>query len=257
MIVSPAELVRNPAAPSSLFDGGVDGARPFPGSTYFHDNSGRGNHGTLTNYANPAEGWVWVPELGRWGNSSSATGNHIILTRAPAVAGNSWTYSCWLNLAGGYYPWRGTSHSALDGILISGVRLYLYREDYGSFQWRIDTLFGGTITGLHHWVVSWSGNAVEMWYNGRSGGAQDASGRSFTPSNLVAWNPADAQSAIIDPLIYPRALDPAEIAWLANQANRLYVPDTRRVFVPTSAPAPTFQPAWARRRQQTIGSGVI
>ena len=277
MIISPAELVRNPAAPSSLFDAVFNGARPFPGSTYFHDNSGRGNHGTLTGYANPAAGWVWVPELGRWGidclGSTSAyveVPHHSSLNTISAISISFWVYltdESGRQCAFSKYATSGNNREFMFDVKDRGglPSLFLGSDDGTTFS-ACTASVELAIDRWYHLIGTWPGSgSLRLFIDGIEPGYSDQDSKSDTIKTGVAplqlgetYTTRPLRGYLADPMLLNASLDPAEIQWLANPANRLYVPDTRRVFVPTGAPpAPAFRPAWARRRQQTIGSGVI
>jgi len=258
---------RNPKAPSSLWDGLVlDGAFAglHPGTTRFADGSGLGNDGTLTNM-DPATDWVWVPELGRWALDFDGSNDYVYLGTSSALNPISISVCCWIRL-NSIHP---TNYSAFVSRAAGGWELLIHGPKLA--------MYGNATSGTFSYDGTGKTLAVNTWYHvvmvysnyigliGYLNGVVDGSGvsqgdmiQTVTPAHIGAEvSPLGRYSnAIIsDVAIWSRVLAPAEITWLANPANRLYVPDTRRAFYVPDVSAATHRWPWQiRRMRRTAGT---
>ena len=223
------------------------------------DESGRGNHGTLTNM-DPLTDWVFDPYLGRWTTNCDGTDGHIVVGAKPYTAGqikvSGATWACWFYLdaltglkyggliggqgasghgtysAGGINIGRGSGYTYVGAVIHDGA----YKEC---------TTFGSEDlikrTGWHHLAgfLSVSDAKLYLYFNGVAVGTPPAvtlSGISYDPvvfwmgrySTRYWWN------RLADGLCWARPLCAAEIAALADPSNvmisGLVVPMRRRLI---------------------------
>ena len=76
------------------------GLGQMPGTTYYRDESGYQNNGTLTGYSGagdtPADKWQYIPQLGRWGLGFDGSNDYVIM---PKIAGTAFTVFAWVYTA--------------------------------------------------------------------------------------------------------------------------------------------------------------
>ena len=112
-----------------------------------------------------------------------------------------------------------------------------------------------------HAAGVWAATDLRIPYINGIGPAGDTKNLSVTGCDLSRLG-LRAQAAaglplggmIADSLYYNRDLAPDELTWLANPANRLYVPDTRRVVWFPSDATTHLWPWQIRRRRRTSGA---
>jgi hypothetical protein len=226
--------------PSGLRDGLVfAGGMEFPGSTYYHDASGRENHGTLTNM-DPATDWVWSAELGRWVLDFDGSNDYISTLLATGLP-STWSFSCWASCV------TGGLHQTFFSQAVSMAGVILYASTtFGSAAgglrlWANDAevCVGPDIrnTGNRHVVATYSGGSGDLWVDGLN---VSSGSRGYTPQDTTLLigqviNARYYSGDIADVLLHNRALAPAEIRWLADPTHHLRVPWRRRSWLVGSA----------------------
>jgi len=242
------------------------------GSLIYPDASGFNNHGTLTNMDPPTD-WMWVPELGRWGLDLDNSNDYVLLPGSSIVGPGNLTFAAWMkSTQTGNDEWiisEGGSTAFVGLCLGVGLVRGSVRNDASS------TVNNQQVTAYlndgnwHHLAMTINNGYLECFGDGQSTGAavaipslpitlvNAAVGCLYrsTPSNYFGGSLADI-------LKFNRALAPAEIQQLADPSNvllsGLIQPPRRRLFaVSGGVTPPAFKAAWAIRRHQTIGSGVI
>jgi hypothetical protein len=102
------------------------------------------------------------------------------------------------------------------------------------------------IDNYHHIAVTvpavGEGTPVELWFDGMSQTAKNTNTHaSFSAPKIGRFAGSTGQQnkwgVVADPMIYSFALSQPLIRWLADRTNKLYVPDTRKVFYAPTAPA--------------------
>jgi len=253
--------VRNPKAPSSLWDGLVlDGAFAglHPDTLRFQDGSG------LENNANSvgAVEWVYDAHLGRLCNSNFSTSNYLLGPAFPLVV--PFTVSCWIKSAQTTYASNAYFFSQYElpprnwAIVLSTDGQFAIARainaDGTSGRLSVSNIFV-TLNWMHVAVV-WSGAAPtwSMYVNGinvHSGadGVWATAIARLSIGSLIGSNAFNGR--IADCLKINRALSPAEIEWLANPSHRMYEPDTRRHFW---FPQGGVKPWMIRRHRRMAGA---
>jgi hypothetical protein len=258
-------LVENPDAPSDLFAAVLNGAYAGtkPGTERFVDAEWSNNNGVLTGYTNPAtEGWAYSSELGRWVLSGKSVNATAVVPHSNSLDLQTCSISCWVKRTGTFL-----NNDQIIGRPVSSApvdvpyRLYL-RDGHLAYGWfdntskiAVDT--GGISITTNQWFhyagISFPTGGAWVPQIYRDGNLIDT-GDSGTPpirtSSLFLLGEDgrryfNGQTA--DNLIYPFALDPDLIEWLADRTNRLYIPDTRQYFY---APLVTGWRPWLRTRQR-------
>lgn len=268
----PGLWVRNPDAPSSLWDGlQLDG--PFaglhPGTTAFRGHSELNRDGTLTNYTDPAAGWGWASELGRQSQILDGSTQHIWFDDNAAFELQTFSIAAWVKLT--TTATRDSIASKWDSYNVN-YREFIFESNAGTLRSIIsDTgsydanyiASGGTITAgvWTHCGMRFSGNALhDVLVNGTVTGtdATPAASRYAGPAPLLIGAEAYGYPTVANPfigqladcLLWNRVVSVAEFEWLKNPANLLYVTDTRTVFF-VSGGAP---PVGSRRKHPFYGS---
>jgi hypothetical protein len=167
-------LNRNHNLAQGLVFGGL--GRYF-NSTYYHDSSLYGNHGTLTNM-DPPTAWVFDPFLGRWVNAMTASGNYIAFgddATAPAAV------SC-ERISVGVWCKRTNYADGFDGGVARGRAM----DAYSGLSWELTWLnslayFGAsneantvkksgnasiTDNNWHHYLGSYDGAYLRIFKDG-------------------------------------------------------------------------------------------
>lgn len=229
------------------------------------DSSLWGTHGTLTNMT-PATDWVWDGTLNRFAldfdgsNDSVNMGTGGIYPSTMSFAAWIWssstssTYRC---IAGRYTGTTATSVWRLE--LDNPNTKMLFSVIIGDSAKTADVVGIATDTWFHFCGVH-DGSVVTTYVNGiEQGSANAASGAIDTdPCAFVlgarSTGSTNWKGKLSDPLLYSRALSPAEISMLADPSNvmlsGLILPPRRRLWaVSGGAPAVT-------RRNLIIGGGV-
>ncbi len=201
----------------------------FAGSAVLNDKSLHGNDGVLTNM-DPATDWVWSDELGRWGPyPPDITGSRVIVPYSQSINGEDWgsfTVATWWKpyQFDGTGWWalclRGAYTDATYGIFgrytDSATRFY-HRGSYNSINTPVS--FGA----LTHLAYTWNNGTIAAYQDGAYIGGGNITGTSSHTKSLglnSQDNGAyDSAGALFDPLIYNRALSPAEIQSLADPSN--------------------------------------
>ncbi len=258
-------FVRNPKAPSPLFESVLDGAKAgtHPGSSKFIDGSGRGNNGVLTGYSNPnTEGWKYSSEGGRWPNRFDGIANYIHIGNT-INAGTVHTIALWGKLSDLTPEFQmPISDSSVD----RGYALAVAND--GRLLYNPGGANAGSVslanhdTAWHHLAVVRKNQAVEFFQNGASLGTTAIGSNAVPLWNFIGvrddqgvlkqhWN-----GLIADPLVYPFPLDSELIDWLSDRNNRLYIPQTRKQFYFDSVPpvkTPTARKVRRARGTPTTG----
>ena len=256
-------LVWNPYAPSDLRQNVLDGAYAglHPGTLRFVDGSGLGNDSTLVGMT-PATDWRYYSDIGRWGNNfldNTGRIDHADFLRPDT---GQVSLSIWLNQQsnasrslGAWVISQRTNATAANQPNQWQI-FYSLTTDYllATIFLKTDGSSNGTVSvdttalfqsWFHYAVTAVGGGKAYVYLNGVRTAEMDVESlRVPTACTLGIGREAfgattrDFKGFLAEPLIYSRALSPAEIAILGNPANRLYIPDTRRVFfVPTDIPS--------------------
>ena len=262
------ERIWNPEMPGGLLtDLAFAGGMEHPGTVWYEDVSGRGNHGTLTGM-DPATDWVWSPELNRWALDFDGSNDYVTFGGLSwNVNYESYTFSLWCRASSGIAQYDTAFGQCTD----SGLGFRLWTTDSSSHKWSWD---GGSGSGVIASSVIPVGEWQHIVCEFRNTGAASATIRmlldavSQGTSNITP-SPGDNNfqvgrhgttsryfpMQVADFSVFNRALTTPEIQWLASPANHLRVPWRRTVW-PMSAAAPTFNPAWAARCNNLIGAGI-
>lgn len=273
---------REPKAPSSLWEGlRLDGAfaGTLPGTTRFVDGSGLGNDGTLVGFAltGAASNWIFGSDINRHCLHFDGSDDVVNLSGPQVSTAKQHSYSVWVNLTafnGTSYPTliKMASETESCGISLSNDAGYLGILTGSASVWA--RLKSGTPSAT--FVAAW--HHIVMTYNGFGAGTAgnfacylDGSPLSLSGAGLfgaslnvsrLGWDdnaPSYTRlyGQLADPMVWSgRPLALPEIQWLANPANRLYVPDTRRIFW---FPAASTANPWLYHRstRQVIGGGTL
>lgn len=213
-------------------------------TTYFHDSSLYGNHGTLTDM-DPATDWVFDTTLGRWVLDFDGTDDIVSIADNASLSGMAeLTVSAWV------YP-RSFGEKNYGRIVAKNdptvYVLFCGTADAAeSFQGYIN---GTKATGAAYSCVLNTWQHVVLWYNGatirifvngvQSGADVSKTGAiAATASALCIGNRATTDRTfsgqIADPCIYNRALSASEIQQLADPSNvmlsGLILPPRRKLW---------------------------
>ena len=220
-----------------LFQGAVFlGLGRSPGSTHFHDSSGRDNHGTLTAMA-PATKWLWSDTLNRRVLEFVANGDYVDLgaQSPPSLDAQQLTVACWCktddytnSINGGIA--RGRAMDAATG--------YSWELYWNSSNARFsvadntDTNRSSGDVGIgdnnwHHWAGVFSGTRVSLYKDGVEASGADWSGAiDYTKVYnyaRIGWGFAGTTACLDGQLgdvsVWNRPLSPSEIAALADPSN--------------------------------------
>lgn len=254
--------VKNPKAPSSLWDGLVlDGAYAglHPGTNRFVDGSGLENHGTLTNM-DAASDWVWVPELGRFGVRFSAANSAVTLPSSRLLGGASaCALSFWIRSAKDEpYPvvWSKGNTS------IDAPTYIQIRRGVNQLRWTINSNVQNVAfvedDTWKHVCCDYTGSQQRVFVNGSMvasasatlGVIADDAGITGIIGNASGLD-RSPRGVLVGFQARTRALAPAEIEWLANPSHRMYEPDTRRHFW---FPMGGVKPWMIRRHRRMTGA---
>lgn len=265
----PAEFRINYDAPlaEGLVFAGL-GGHGCIGSMVYPDSSLYGNHGKLTNM-DAATDWVWVPELGRWGNDFDGANDRISVPSPPISNGH-------FSLAAFAFVTNLTRDGTIWGHRYgsTGTSLLIW-FDYATtntFRMLIDG--DRPQTGDNYGVNGQQWNHVVGVYDGTrklyvNGTMGDSDTGTVAFDAGTGWTIGSEGTdryftgMLVDTCIWSRALTPSEISALADPSNvdlrvggvPLILPPRRRFFASVEIPAPTFNPAWARYVNNYIGLG--
>lgn len=206
------------------------------------DASQKRNHGTLTNMV-PSSDWVLIPELGRWGLDLSGPTQRVDCGWIPTLASSitsSFSFAAWVRLTDTLTNNKGvlTNINTTNGYGValttspSSTPLIGIRGRFGS-TWASTYLASALAVGELAFVVgTYNGSRTQLYKNGVADNGTNRTGDidygAHEPTLLVgsAWYTtsgfADSNgitAMITDPMIYNRALSPAEIADLADPSN--------------------------------------
>ncbi len=260
-------FVRNPKAPSPLFESDLDlaYAGTHPQTAYAIDGSGRNNNGVLTGYTNPnTEGWRYSETLGRWTNrflhpDGTNSSEHI---QIPAIAlGVEFSIALWVKRV----AQTGSEDTIVSNNVPNNPRI-LFRFQGNTTQALIDLTdnsgnrifsdafsHGVTPTDWNHVAVVLSaGGNLKTYWNGIV--KSDNTNASMGAVNLTTVfevgkdnriTSRSLRGSVADVMMHPFALDSTLIKWLVDRTNRLYVPRTSKQFyAPLTTgwkrPLPTF-----------------
>lgn len=205
-------------------------------STVATDSSGTGNHGTLISMAAPAtanSGWTASGKLAG-GLNFDGTGDYVrVKTGVIAATEATSTVSLWFrtsasSIGGGYpiYGERGSSGNDIykldygDGSSVAEP-FFTWRNDAGSvMQVRPSTVGGYNDNKWHHFLVTISGTAIQMYIDGVFSGSNTIGDKNFTDPGLESRIGADTTAhfpgSIDEVRIYNRALSAAQVSALYN-----------------------------------------
>ena len=227
-----------------------------PGSVRYKDSSSRRNDGTLTDMV-PAEDWVWINELGRWGIDIDSFLDVVTLTAGLPGSSAAISLSAWVQK-----KTVGTT-----GFLISSSTPSSSGWDWGLYQssstqkWAWYTRTSGTASsqeavasanGWHHVAGVYDGSYTRLYVDGTQVDFDALTGtvvdNGYTTRMGGVWAGAanQPQFGASDVLLYSRALSPSEIQQLAGPSNfmlsGLVLPPRRTIWNigwPTPAAAVT------------------
>jgi hypothetical protein len=230
--------------PGSLRNGLVfAGLGEHPGTTWYEDQSGLGNHGTLTNM-DPATDWVWSEELGRWTLSLASDDDHI---NAPAgfASFNGLTMHIGVRIANDlavrrrvFILDRNTNSSWEHGIQFDSAMRWEFGVSANGGALGSVTLADTTPSARRSITGVWDGAVCCLYRDGMLG-AEAARAIAFRPTARIQIGRLSqygvAGFTAHDALIWNRALTPPEIQWLASPTNHLRVPWRRTVWPVSTA----------------------
>lgn len=207
------------------------GCGAFQAGDYFHDSSHYGNHGTLEPNAATGPQWEWSEELGRWGLRFDGANDCVELPANPSLNVTSdITFSFWLATTSpsNQHILRGYNLSGFAGYGVSLGQIATGKVAY----WNGSSWVGGNSAindgVLRHLAITVAGTVATFFVSGIADGTATTSPpTSYVGTRILgARNPADGViiGSLFDPLIFPRALSPDEIWWLAQRENHPIVP---------------------------------
>jgi len=223
----------NPHAPSSLRDGLVFyGSGEHPGGTYYHDASGRENHGTLSGYTDPGSAWVWSEELGRSALDFDGTDDHVTIPHSASLAPENVTFGCWFQVLGLTNNW-GLIHK---GTASRDVWVYLYASRLrGNVGNNYPIYLSTTTLSIGHWyhlAITRDAATLRSHLNGivEIDGSYTGSFSTTDPLYLGVGGTGFTHlpCVIADFFLYDGVLSASEIQWLADPTNHLRAPWRRR-----------------------------
>lgn len=243
------------------------GLGAFPSSTLYQDSSLYGNHGTSNGFTDT----YWDANLNRFAvQQKGLTSGNVLLAGRPPLNTTSCTLCGWIRMAGSWatgYIIDCRADASGNGVYLgsSGNRPYYI---YGSktVAWSGTSATSPNQLTDNQWAhecLVIKGSELTLYENGVAVAVAEKAGNIGVSSALVSGLNAYKDIRVADPLIYNRALSPAEIQQLADPSNvmlsGLILPPRRRVFAAAvgGGETPTFKPAWAFRRQRAIGAGVM
>ncbi len=250
-------MMRNPDAPSVLFESALSGAYAgtHPLSGRYWDRPESGNHGRLEGYADVRAGWRYVPELGRWGKPFDGSTNKYLQLPSVAHPGSGpVSYSFWFRTfapvpSGSWYHLWDNLHRAGH----NGINFWILRTTGNNgniaIRYTYDEVTRFTVTTdetdfddgkLYNVIMTWDGstssNAVRLVVNGaliKQGTSTHVNSPRSVDIRLGAGN-FDAGTAlngiIVDAIIVSFVLNPTLRSWLSNSNNRLYIPVPSKAF---------------------------
>lgn len=207
------------------------GLGAHPGSRIFRDSSGRHNHGTLEPDFATGPTWLWDAELGRHVTQYDGSDDYITVPHSASFlfGTGDFTIAVWFNRSNNGIMLGKDTNTDRQWILTfaftTGFKLSFISIPDGPLQ-----LNGATdvLSGVwYHGAVTRRAGTLTIYLDGIADGTA-ASSAAINGTNDINIGrrefpgfPDSFIGSLSDPLIYSRALSPAEIAWLADPTNRL------------------------------------
>lgn len=238
------------------------------GSTRYHDSSAYGNTGTLTNME-PATDWVWDRTLNRMVIDCDGTNDYVETSHIAGTVSNV-TVCAWV------YFNRDTNLETIIGARSGGINLRLRGDLAGdplqmSFNGVSDASSDSNPVSVGKWThIAAKNDGVKTYFMINGMAFSNLNQSAFTATTYKTFvgslNDSGSRTAslsgrISDPLIFARFVSDPEIMMISDPSNvmlsGLILPPRRKWWPVVSGAAPTFKAAWATKRRQTIGGGVI
>lgn len=230
------------------------------GSVRYHDSSGKGNHGELTNMAPATD---WVSALGRsalhWPNGRAAPNSYVALGDSVKLGTGPGSIIMWF---------RCTSESDNPRMINWGANaawsmfVDWTTKKLGSSKWSGSGKLGNTAVTLNAWnsaCITHDGD-LRFYLNGSPDGTHSSVSAANNDSldGYIGWINLSGRSEwngqLSDPLVYRRVLTPAEIRQLADPSNVMLsglIQNPVRKWWPVSGGAPSaFESFWAANATQ-------
>jgi len=248
------------------------------GSMVYPDSSLYGNHGKLTNM-DAATDWVYVPELGRWGNDFDGTNDFVsVASHSSLDCQIGMTIGGWIkrSRAGIREIWLGRGNGIsnattpywLEFQVSNRLSYFIGHADNTRHQlFATETI---SDTNWHSVYGVWDGTIMRLYLDGAqctntlvNSTPPSTQAFAFAVGKLGTYKYSYFQGLISDPIIAARGYSRDEISALADPSNvdlrvggvPLILPPRRRFFASVEIPAPTFNPAWAQHVNTYIGLG--
>jgi len=231
---------------NGLMFGGLLPSR-FVGTTWFHDSSLYGNHGTLTNM-DPATDWVFDPYLKRWVLDLDGSNDYISIPVAPVAAADPITVSCWWKAPVWNSPWGTFAESSAGagaGLYFGGMftgSLYFARKTNNNVVWNTT---GISLSGWHHYCFTHTGGTGTgtVYFDGVQKAQTASLGSDALPGiNIGKYSTIYVAGQCSDFLVHNRLLSRSEIQQLADPSNvmlsGLILPPKRKFYPVVSTPTP-------------------
>jgi len=214
-----------------LFQGAVFlGLGRSPGSTHFHDSSGRDNHGTLTGM-DPATDWVWAADLGRRALDFDGSNDYVYTDQIFNIIAGDWTFSAWIHASSSMAQYD----CAFGNCDAGGTGYRLWTRDAANYKWYWETngsannvvsLAAIDTTAPHHVCcrVQDAGNVIDLYVDAvlqntkASANVTIGVGATFLIANHTSSSRYFPMQCS-DMCVHNRLLAPSEIAALADPSN--------------------------------------
>jgi hypothetical protein len=240
----------NPLAQGIVFFGGGR----HPGSTYYHDSSLYGNHGTLTDMVPSTD---WIPRIGRFALAGDGNAHYVSHT-APAL-GTQFSFAFWVQIDTDRTIntfWRSaTIYRQMLYRVGNGLGVY---SDSGDGYYKAVTLSLGV---PNHIAFVNNALTVTIYVNGASIGTVAPASFTFAGASKILGEGATygILGWMADCLCYNRLLSAREVNALADPSNVMlrvggsdllrYRPSRSPVYCSGGAAA-AFNPSWYVQRRR-------
>jgi len=235
-----------------------------PSGLTLRDNSGYGNHGTLTNMDPPTD---WVVSGGKYALDFDNSDDRVVIPDSVKDLTADMTVSAWAksptpaasndNHMFGFYgttsPFSGWGFNFGNSL---GTRRGL--RFYDGIAWRNSSADVWSENTWTHAAATIVGTSLTFFINGAIAGTATVSNANRTwtgRKDIGGAGGTNLFSGTLDSLaIYERALSASEIMLLASRRGIAYETTQRRSYKAAAAGG-GFKAAWASQRTQMIGGG--
>lgn len=229
------ELIDHSIADDLVFAGcGYDG----PGTPVYPDWSGRYNHGEIKpNFATGPQ-WEWTPELGRWGVKFDGVDDYALTTCLTTFGAGPFSVACWCKTVSMENDVLITNYDAVNFFFLT-----IGSASAGVFQFSIRNTSTLNSVGTfndgvwHHVAATYASGTGRLYVDGKLNntgaldtGSPDSATVGITLGRLGNVSSLYFTGEMADPLIFSRALSPAEIALLADPSFQMVLNRRERVW---------------------------